>query len=75
MPEYAMRTYVLFNSSFRYDAAPNISHETIDGVRTFCGRLVANAATVEPDNCDLNPDCRICYRAAKRRIAQSSPIR
>lgn len=60
------RTYVLFNSSFRYDAAPNISHETIDGVKTLCGRLVADAATVEPDNNDLDPDCRVCDRASKR---------
>ena len=60
------RTYVLFRSSFRYESAPNISHETIDGVRTLCGRLVSDAETVEPDGNNLDPDCRICYRATKR---------
>ena len=32
------RYYVLYTSSFRYEVAPNISHETIDKVRTLCGR-------------------------------------
>lgn len=60
------RTYVCFRSSFRGDWAPCISHETIDGVKTLCGRKVADAETVEPDNNNLDPDCRICYRAVKR---------
>lgn len=30
----AERYYVLFRSSFRSEAAPNISHETVDKVRT-----------------------------------------
>ena len=59
---FPVRTYVLFNNSFRYDSAPNISHETIDGVKTLCGRKVAAAATVEPDSNDLDPDCNICRR-------------
>ncbi len=63
------RTYVLFASSFRYDAAPNISHETVDGVRTLCGRRVEDAATAEPDNHDLEPDCRTCSRVARRHAA------
>jgi hypothetical protein len=33
----AERFYVLFTSSFRYEAAPNISHETVDKQRTLCG--------------------------------------
>ena len=45
----AVRTFVLFYSSFRRPGALNISHETIDGVRTLCGRLVADAETVEAD--------------------------
>ena len=61
-----VRTYVLFSSSFRYEAAPNISHETIDGVRTLCGRLVSDAATVEPDSNNLDPDCIVCRRALDR---------
>jgi hypothetical protein len=63
------RTYVLFNSSFRYESAPNISHETSDGVKTFCGRLVSDAATNEPDSNDLDPDCITCRRVSRRRAA------
>lgn len=59
------RTYVLFNSSFRCESAPNISHETVDGIRTLCGRLVSQAATVEPDFNDLDPDCNTCRRIAR----------
>jgi hypothetical protein len=66
------RIYVLFNSSFRYESAPNISHETGDGVKTFCGRLVSEAAAVEPDNNDLDPDCIICRRVSRRRSASRS---
>lgn len=65
-----VRTYVLFNSSFRYENAPNISHETVDGVRTLCGRKVADAATNEPDSNDLEPDCNTCRRAAHKRKAR-----
>jgi hypothetical protein len=72
MSLHPTRTYVLFNSSFRYDAAPNISHETIDGIRTFCGRAVSDAATVEPDSNDLDPDCLICRRAANRNKVRRS---
>lgn len=42
------RYYVLFRSSFRYEAAPSLSHETINKVRTLCGRKVADAETLEP---------------------------
>lgn len=69
-----MRYYVLFASSFRYNAAPNISHETIDKVRTLCGRKVADAETFEPDNNNLDPDCRKCA-AALARLRAASPIR
>ena len=59
-------TFVLFASSFAYDAAPNISHVTDDGVRTACGLLVANAATVESDERDdWPPDCLRCRRSWK----------
>lgn len=60
------RYYVCFTSSFRYDAAPYISHETIDKVRTLCGRKVADAATFEPDSNILEPDCISCARALTR---------
>lgn len=58
----ADRFYVLFASSFRYEQAPNISHETIDKVLTLCGRKVSDAATFEPDGNDLGPDCITCNR-------------
>lgn len=58
-----VRYSVLFTSSFRYEAAPNISHETVDKVRTLCGRKVADAATLEPDDNNLDPDCISCRRA------------
>lgn len=60
------RYYVVFASSFRYDAAPCISHETIDKQRTLCGRRVADAVTIEPDSNNLEPDCRLCSRALSR---------
>lgn len=62
----ATRIYILFRSSFRYSAAPNIAHETVDGVKTLCGRRVADAATTEPDDNDLDPDCIVCRRIARR---------
>lgn len=58
-----MRYYVVFASSFRSDAAPCISHETIDKVRTLCGRKVDDASTLEPDSNNLEPDCGSCRRA------------
>lgn len=59
------RTYVCFTSSFRGDGAPCISHETVDGTKTLCGWLVADAATVEPDTNDLDPDCNACRRIVR----------
>lgn len=59
------RTYVLFRSSFRYESAQNISHETVDGVKTLCGRRVEQAETVETDHNDLDPDCNVCRRIAQ----------
>lgn len=60
------RNYVCFTSAFRGDSAPCISHETFDGVKTGCGRLVADAATFEPDSNNLEPDCLICRVAASK---------
>lgn len=55
------RNYVLFASAFRYDAAPNIAHVTLDGVRTLCGRT--GWATEEGWQDDVQPDCKRCDRA------------
>lgn len=62
-----LRIYVLFASSFRYESAPNISHETIDDIKTLCGRRVADAATREPDDNDLDPDCITCRTISRKR--------
>lgn len=71
-----VRTFVLFHSSFRYESAPNISHEATDAKaeRTYCGRLLADAATVEPDTNDLEPDCRTCARKARKLREQRNAI-
>ena len=34
-------------------------------IKTLCGRKVADAATVEPDSNDLDPDCNICRRIVR----------
>jgi hypothetical protein len=60
------RYYVVFCSSFRSDAAPCISHETVDKLRTLCGRRIDAAATFEPDSNNLDPDCISCKRALVR---------
>lgn len=61
------RYYVCFTSSFRGDSAPCISHETIDKVKTLCGRKVADAATLEPDDNNLEPDCLRCRNSVAYR--------
>lgn len=64
-----MRYYVLYTSSFRCESAPNISHETESATsdKTYCGRKVADAATFEPDENNLEPDCIVCRKAARNR--------
>ena len=78
----AERFYVLFTSSFRYEAALNISHETVDKQRTLCGRKVSDAATFEPDSNDLEPDCNSCRKtlaklksALPRDVNDEAPLR
>jgi len=63
------RTYVCFAAAFRSESAPCISHETIE---TLCGRLVADAVTVEPDNNNLEPDCNTCRRIVMKRRGQNN---
>ena len=59
---FPTRFYVVFETSFRSDQQPCISHETIDKVKTLCGRKVEDAATFEPDSNNLTPDCITCRR-------------
>lgn len=52
---------VLFASAFRRPGAENISHVSIDGVRTLCGRRVEEAEEVVIDS-SAQPDCRTCRK-------------
>lgn len=63
---YPERYYVVFASSFRSDTTPCISHETVDKVRTLCGRKVSDAETFEPDSNNLEADCNTCRRKSLR---------
>lgn len=66
--------YVLFRSSFRYEQAPNISHVTVDDIKTLCGRKTADAETREPDSNDIPPDCIPCRKAwEKLRNKKATP--
>lgn len=63
------RDHVCFASSFRLDGSrggaesPNISHATLDGERTLCGRT--GWQTSEGWH-ELGPDCNVCRRALVR---------
>lgn len=64
---YPKKDFVCFRSAFAYESAPNITHMTLDGRRTACGR--ADWATTEgwyPSG----PDCLRC-RAAFDRLPKS----
>ena len=57
------RDFVCFASSFRREGAPNITHMTLDGIRTACGRT--GWKTGEgwvPDG----PDCLVCRKVWER---------
>jgi len=63
-----VKLFVLFVSSFRRPGAMNISHETVDRVKTLCGRRINKNAQVEPDDRDnWEPDCITCRKAKKAR--------
>jgi len=55
-----VKDLVCFRSSFAYESAPNITHMTLDGKRTACGR--SNWATTEGWH-DAGPDCLRCRKA------------
>ena len=71
-----IRYFVVFTSSFRSDRTPCITHETAatrsdePNATTFCGRKVADAATFEPDDNDLEADCNTCRKLASTKRAQ-----
>ena len=57
------RKLVCFTSSFAYESADNISHATLDGKKTLCGR--SGWATEDPWS-DIGPDCLRCRASIKR---------
>lgn len=62
----AVRDFVCFSASFRLSGVRggvetlNVTHATLDGVKTLCGR--SGWYTSEGWH-DLGPDCRRCHRA------------
>lgn len=72
-PPAAARRRVLYKTSFSYDAKECISHVTVDGIKTACGRAVASADVVEPDDLSDPPDCRMCARALLRATRKARP--
>ncbi len=60
---YPKKSFVLFARAFAYEGAENISHITLDGERTACGRV--GWATVEGWQ-PIGPDCRGCARVWDR---------
>ncbi|MHB8734245.1 MAG: hypothetical protein ACYC6M_02970 [Terriglobales bacterium] len=61
--KYPKIDFVCFASSFAYETAPNITHLTLDGERTACGRVDwMTTEGVHPDG----PDCLRCAIAWKR---------
>lgn len=57
--KYPQAECVCFTSSFAYESAPNITHLTLDGERTACGRT--DWATRE-GWIDDGPDCLTCRK-------------
>lgn len=60
---YPKRDLVCFHSAFAYEGAPNITHMTLDGVRTACGR--SGWATLEGWHPN-GPDCLRCRKSWDR---------
>lgn len=62
--KYPKRDLVCFESAFRYEGAPNITHATLDGERTLCGR--SGWATTEGWY-DLGPCCLKCSKILEKK--------
>lgn len=54
------RDLVCFRSAFAYESAPNITHATLDGERTLCGRT--DWITSEGWH-EMGPDCLRCRKS------------
>lgn len=55
-----------FASAFAYESAPCISHITLDGVRTACGRTGWQTEEGWSSGASIGPDCRTCHKAWER---------
>jgi len=64
---YPKKDLVCFASAFAYESAPNITHMTLDGVRTACGR---RGWMTEEGWHAIGPDCLRC-RIAWDRLPES----
>ena len=63
MSAYPKKDLVCFSSAFAYESAPNITHMTLDGARTACGRTGwATSKGWHPNG----PDCLRCRKAWSR---------
>lgn len=67
MSAYPQKDLVCFESAFRHEGSLNITHMTLDGVRTACGRT--NWATTEGWHSN-GPDCLKC-RVPWNRLPES----
>lgn len=67
MSAYPKKDLVCFKSAFAYESALNITHMTLDGNQTACGRT--NWITTEGWHYN-GPDCIRC-RAAWKRLPES----
>jgi hypothetical protein len=61
------RDLVCFASAFAYESAPNITHMTLDGKKTACGRIDWQTSEGWHPN---GPDCRKC-RIAWNKLPES----
>lgn len=63
MSAYPKKDLVCFASAFAYENAPNVTHMTLDGERTACGRTEWAASEGWHD---MGPDCLRCRKAFAR---------
>lgn len=65
MSAFPKKNVVLFAKAFSYEGAMNISHITLDGERTACGRTGWETEEGWSTN-GAPPDCQRCRPAWKR---------
>lgn len=62
------RSFVNFPAAFRHENAPCISHVTMDGERTLCGRSTRDCTREGFGWAEVNlgPDCMTCRKVWDR---------